>query len=302
MEGWSHRAAQALAYAPALAAVLVLLAGTRGWWRGTLGRRRDKYERIARLGTNAHFTFFTTALGEAPAMHATVTSNIRNWQEDGTYILEPKAFLESIWIDRDFYVHAYSDELGTVVAFSVTTRSRRFHPQIRSPGYYFPNHAGLRGRADAVLRRFNVGGTRPLFALKLGQSRFAELDQPQMASAWVGAHNVHYYEAHWYGNPGNYQWYIFSINDAGWQAWDVPLIGTLMPSDGPWDFEWGFDGEKDASFDAMSGWHDFRRRTRMNTYTVLSPMLSPEDYPTAGDLHGYPVSFGPNSTQVRTLP
>jgi hypothetical protein len=103
-----------------------------------------------------------------------------------------------------------------------------------------------------------------LFTIKLGKTRFAALDQPQKAAAWLGAHNMHYYEAHWYGNPGNSQWYVFSINDAGWGAWRTPLIGTLMSPDAPWDFSWGFR-EDDKPFERLIGWREFRRRARINT-------------------------------------
>jgi len=79
---WYDRAGNGLAYAPALAAVIALLAGARAWYRRTLGRRSDKYERIARLGTNAHLTFFTSVLGEPPAMHRSLTSMVSVLPED----------------------------------------------------------------------------------------------------------------------------------------------------------------------------------------------------------------------------
>ena len=103
------------------------------------------------------------------------------------------------------------------------------------------------------------------------------LDQPDKAAGWVGAHNMHYYEAYWLGNPGNYQWYVFSINDAGAYAWDAPLIGTIMGDDAPWDFDWGFDPDTDPPFERVRGWREFRRRARMNTYTVIGPTLVLED-------------------------
>jgi uncharacterized oligopeptide transporter (OPT) family protein len=40
-----------LAYPPALAAVLAVLAAIRAWYKRTLGRRSDRYQRIGRLGT-----------------------------------------------------------------------------------------------------------------------------------------------------------------------------------------------------------------------------------------------------------
>jgi hypothetical protein len=74
---WYHRVGTGLAYAPALAAVLALLAAVRAWYKRTLGRRRDRYDRLSRLGTNAHLTFFTAVLGEPPAMHRSLRSEVK---------------------------------------------------------------------------------------------------------------------------------------------------------------------------------------------------------------------------------
>ena len=296
MTTWYDRAGNGLAYAPALAAVIALLAGARAWYRRTLCRRSDKYERIARLGTNAHLTFFTSVLGEPPAMHRSLTSMVSVLPEDSDeLVLEDRAFLESVYIDRDFYVHTFSDHDGAVVALSVTTRSPRFRPTLASPGFDYIE----RGRVAQLLRRPEL---RPIFKIKLGKSRFEALDQPDKAAGWVGAHNLHYYEAYYLGNPGNYQTYVFSINDAGAFAWDTPMIGTIMSEDAPWDFAWGFDPGNDPPFEKVPGWREFRRKTRMNTYTVIGPTMSIEDYPPRTDLREYPASFGPNSNQVRTLP
>jgi hypothetical protein len=131
---WIDRFGQALAYAPALAAVLVLLGALRAWYRRTLGRRRDKTERLRRLGANAHVTFFTAVLGEPPAMQRTLTGTVRVFPEGADDFLEERPFLESIWIDPDFYVQTLADHDGAVAAFSVTTRHRRFHPKLVSPG------------------------------------------------------------------------------------------------------------------------------------------------------------------------
>lgn len=296
MTTWHHRLGNDLAYAPVLAAVLALLAGARAWYKRTLGRRGDRYERLGRLGTNAHLTFFTSVLGDPPAMHRSLLSTVHVLADgNDKLVAEQRAFLESVYIDRDFYVHTYSDHDGAVVAFSVTTRSRRFRPSLRSPGSYVVE----RGR---LLRLLRFPQFRPIFKVRLGKTRFGALDPPDKAAGWVGAHNMHYYEAHWLGNPGNYQWYVFSINDAGEWAWETPLIGSIIGSEPPWDFAWGFAPDDDSAFEQVPGWHNFRRKARINTYTVVGPTMLLEDYPPATDLRNYPVAFGPNSDQVRTLP
>jgi hypothetical protein len=294
---WIERTTEALAYLPILAAAVVLLAGLRAWYRRTLGRRRDRYQRLDRLGTNAHISFFTSVLGEPPAIRRSIESTVQVWPpESEESITEDAMFWESIWIDRDFHVHAFSkQDDDAIVAFSVTTRHKRFRPRLRSPGYTIEE----RSRPWRLLRM--QSWKKPLFDVRLGITRFEDLGQPDKASAWLGAHNMHYYEAYWYGNPGHYQWYVFSINDAGYSAWDARLVGTVMSQEGPWDFAWGFR-EDDPAFEEMEGWHEFRRVARINTYTIIGPTLSLEDYPPAGELSEYPTIFGPRSDHVRTVP
>ena len=49
-------------------------------------------------------------------------------------------------------------------------------------------------------------------------------------------------------------------------------------------------------------WAAFRRRARINTYTVLSPALAIDDYPGGeGQLQTYPIVFGVNGHRVRTV-
>jgi hypothetical protein len=294
---WIDRTIDGLAYLPVLAAAVVLLAGLRAWYRRTLGRRRDRYQRLSRLGTNAHISFFTSVLGEPPAIRRSIESTVQVWpsgSEDS--VTEDTMFWESIWIDRDFYVHAFSkQEDDAIVAFSFTTRQKRFRPGLRSPGYTIEE----RSRALRWLRLRTW--KKPLFDVRLGLTRFEELGPPGKSAAWLGAHNMHYYEARWYGNPGHYQWYVFSINDAGFSAFDTPLVGTLMPQGEPWDFAWGF-GDDDPAYEEMAGWQEFRRGARINTYTVIGPTLGLEDYPPTGDLSQYPTIFGPRSDHVRTIP
>jgi hypothetical protein len=57
------------------AALLVLWAAVRAAYRRTLGRRRDRYERLDRLGTGAQLGFFIAVLGEPPAIRHTVVAD-----------------------------------------------------------------------------------------------------------------------------------------------------------------------------------------------------------------------------------
>jgi hypothetical protein len=260
-----------------------LAALARGWYRKTLGRRRDTERRLERLGTNAQLSFFTSVLGDPPAMRRSITGEVGELA-DGTIIRVPKDFEECIYVDRDFYLLAVIDTDESVLAYSVTTRSTRFHPSLRSPGTY------ERERQWPILRRFRRFRERPIFDVRLGKTRFAELDRPDRGSWSMGAHTFGYHEAHWLGNPGNYQWYVFAVNDAGARGWDGANV--LHPGEhGLWDASWG-TSEGDTEFEKVPHLTAFRRVARMNTYAVVGPNLDVADYPT---------TYGPHIHHVRTL-
>jgi len=150
-----------------------------------------------------------------------------------------------------------------VLAFSITTRNKRFNPTLTLGPYSIDNQ---------------------LVRIRLGKTRFAELTslaRPSSISSSLGARRFHYYEEYYFGNPGKYQTYVFALNDAGcdpwerWDAWDHPKI-----SDG-WT---SIDDPEVAAF---------RRTAAINTYAVIGPHISPEN------LNAF--VFGPNYDQVRIL-
>lgn len=315
--------ADALGLAATIAGgVVAALALARAVWnvyRRTLGRRRDYYRRLARLGTNAQVSFFTSVLGEPPALRRKLDADITEWDEHGRPRLVRASFWDCVYIDRDFYVHALADENDTVLAFAVTSRSKRFRPRFVSPGSEYVLPGRLR-RALRLPERF-----RPMFKVKLGSTRLVAVGTPDRVVAWLGAHNFHYFEAHYHGNPGNYQTFVFAVNDAGAFVWDAP-IRTLFPGDAPWDLRWepspdeGDDPFEEIDLDdaaaleaalelpepsAEEVFHDaphllaFRRASTFNTYAVLGLTLSLDNYPATW---GNDVIFGPNSNFVRTLP
>jgi len=168
-----------------------------------------------------------------------------------------------------------------------------------------------------------------------------QLGRPEQASSWIGARSVHYFEAYWGANPGLYQWFIYSINDAGYGGFDAGWDLEHMEA-----FSWGFPddvmpdsqlarvqpahGAEDAkaqglgsssndsvadaepahepsfekhSEEPLPAFYDaFRRNAKINTYTVLGPELALDDYPFFTRLpEDPPTIFGPNSDRTRTL-
>jgi hypothetical protein len=253
---------------------------------------------------------------------------------------ELRHFVEAVWVDRDYYVHAIADMDETVHAYSVTSRSKRFHPRLRIPG----GHGIERRWLIAKIRRSKWGTKRnPVVALR--KSRFHELGQLQQGAGWIGAHNWHYFEAYWYGNPGLYQWFIFGINDAGgYGPWSEEMRQTYN-----WSFGVGegdvdprlavlvataeadaasavdststesaetegveseddWDALEEALVESMTAqppahWEAFRRKATPNTYTVIGPNFLLGDYPLISNqgLAGFNTRFGVDINLVRTL-
>lgn len=292
---WYGGVASWLANAGQIAVALVAAGGVAafvwGTYRRTIGRRRDRYGRLSRLGANAQISYFSSALGEPPAIRRTQEGTISVYDGTGKRSEKPKTWRECIWIDRDFYVQAFADGDETIHAYSVTTRSKHFNPRFRAPG----GHVVDRNRIQRFLF-MPVVKLQP--KIKLGKTHFEVLGRPQQAAAWRGAHNFHYFESYYLGNPGLYQTFVFSINDSGYRSfgqWDQRLN----------NFSIGFsdDGRRDLAQEneQLPDWYEsFRRKARVNTYTVMT--LSLQDYPVfAPPPKPYTTSFGPSSNITRTI-
>lgn len=283
----------------ALSAVLIVSGAIRTLYLDTVGRRRDRYSRLSRLGTGAQVPFFTSVLGEPPAVQHTVVkedSMVPLDRDDPGYDpdayqqkAEPRAFTVSIYLDRDYYVQTISDDDQTVLAYSVTTRSRRFRPSLRP----VPK-LGLHER-----RRFRRAGAsyRPPPRIVLGRTRFADLDAtepehfaPPRLRLRLGAHNFDYSEFAYYGNPGRYQSFVWSASDVARQGrlGDLASARAELPAD-----EWSGTGDDEPDWSELIELQRFRRETAITTYTVCGTRLLLDNYPTA--------RFGVGEHEVRTL-
>jgi hypothetical protein len=287
------------------AGLLAIGGAVRAWWRRTLGRRADRYARLARLGTGAHLSFFVAVLGEPPAMTSTVIKDdyieyVRpgdpDWDDGapgGQERRVGRAFLVSTFIDRDYYVQTISDDDNTVLAFSVTTRSRRFQPVLQVP----------RPPGPLVRWRWRRIHGRPYLApvyVRLGHTSFADLDSPDRESfspphfrIMMGAHNHAYSEIVYKGNPGYYQTFVWTASDAARQGrfGKGMLVAQEIEGD-EWPKPDG--GGDEPEWSDMRETQRFRRETVITTYTVIGVSLGLENYPID--------RFGPHENLVRTLP
>lgn len=303
---WAVDAATVIA---AVVAVLGSAGALTRWYRRTLGRRRHAYERLGRLGTGAHLSFFESVLGEPPAIRRTIVkSDYREIvsAEDSRFdpelalvddpefptshdVFDDRSFLCSIFVDRDFFVQTISDDDGTVLAFSVTTRSRRF-----APTFEWPPGIGWRERRR-LSKRWGEQ-YRPLFHVRLGHTRFSEFGDAERDDfagprfrIGIGAHNYSYSEFASFGNPGGYQDFVFTASDVA----PGPFGGGVSVQDELGGNDWPADDEQGRSWNEMRAARAFRRATVVTTYTAIGMTLWEENFPT---------SFAPADVIVRTLP
>jgi hypothetical protein len=273
-------------------AVLALLDYGRRLFTRTIGRRRDIARRLERLGTGAQLHFFESVLGEPPAMRRRFQSEQVDWAAVDDDETEPplvtRSFLECFFIDPLYCVQTVSDSDDTVVGFSITTRSRYFHPIIS-----LPLRPSVRDRLLNVL----TFGRRPpseLARVKLGRTRFAEAVRddwgfPRIRS-WLGARAWSYSEIHYFGNPGHYQHFVFSLSSASPVSHSEPgRIENVDRDDDPW---LEHEDEPENWLDVAPDWiKELHAKGVITTVTVVGN-FPPEDWPT----------FGPHGDEIRTIP
>lgn len=295
----------------AVAAVLAISAAARGYYRRTLGRRRDRYRRLARLGTGAQLSFFESVLGEPAAMKRTITHDTKGlvYADDPRFdpaladadesvheVMEERSFMECFFIDRDYYVQTISDADETVLSFSVTTRHKRFRPTFEMP-------YGMTWRARRRWRKIAGERYEPFHRLTLGRTRFSDLD-PDDPDDFAGPHfkirvgaGVFFYdELHSYGNPGHYQTFVASASVAAGPAplGDIVAAPKEVGSD-EWFDSANQDEDDPRTWEELPATAQFRRDTAITTYTVIGPTM-------IFAVENYPSTFGPHGDDVRTLP
>jgi hypothetical protein len=277
-----------------LVAVLALLDYTRRVLTRTVGRRLDVARRFARFGTGAQLQFFESILGEPPAIRRSFECEQPDWgtveNDDDEPLMVKRSYVECFWIDPLFYVQTVSDDDGTVLGFSITTRRRRFHPTI-----HFPLPPPWRER---LLRALSLGRRQPywLARIELGRTTFAKSLRDDwgfpVIRSWLGTRAYSYTEIHYLGNPGNYQHLALTISSAAPALGGYPdQIQNVEPGDDdPW-LEVGEDGPEDW-VDAAPDWiRDLHAHGVVTTVTIILGFPL-ENWPT----------FGPHGDEVRTIP
>ncbi len=186
---------------------------------------------------------------------------------DPTFTTQGEEFDEHIFVHDAFYVQAITDPSGTVTLYSVTTRAEDFNPVL------------------------DIDYGWPTLKVTLGRDTFASVGtEPGSRGGCVGARRFHYWESHYLGNPGLYQTYIVSLNDAGYMG----AHGDLVAAIGALSALKSEDGLATAAEEEASELLDrFAAETVVNTYSVASDSFPPERLRC--------MRFGPDKDRVRVI-
>jgi hypothetical protein len=238
------------------------------WYGQTIGSRRRLATQLNQLAAGVTTRWVEERLGipafarKFPSPSPGGISNLR----------------EMIYRSRHSWIQVLVDEHDAVVRFSITVTDPRF--------------------------RFQVNDlTSGQLSARLARTSFADIEtpfEPRGRSLRNGAHNREYAEAYWFGNPGNYQWYVLSHNDMGTGSFAVTVDGRE-----PRWFQDGVLRSKDpflpGTSPVASDAEKFRAKTKVNTLTVLGPWRADPDSiePLGRAMLAEPR--GPDSNQVRVL-
>ncbi len=208
------------------------------WINNKVRYKQIWLEKINQLGPSMTIGFFIEILG-SPVFINTIGS-----------------FKEYVFVHDLFYADAIADANGQVIMYSVTTRRPDFNPVLRV------NEAG-----------------NPSLHVTLAKTSFANLglSSGEIRSG-LGNRRAFYVEEYYLGNPGLYQTYGFSINDAGspTEYGDAQLLNS------------GITSTADPRI------QDFRKESIINTYTIAAPFsMSMSEIA--------PMRLGVDQDQIRTM-
>jgi hypothetical protein len=210
-------------------------------------------EGVGKINSYYLSSFWKTQAGYKKVARLNVNTQIDNYEEilGKPFLINKRAsHKEYLFIDELFYVQAVANEADQVVMYSITTRSPKFRPKIRTP---FSDNK----EKDIVVEL----GRTPLSVINYRPSDINGFISGNMSS-------FYYNELYWTGNWGGYLTYGFSYNGAGAGKVSTPywplfsglvtqktLLNRLQKGDSP---------------QFPRGLREFRSKTAINTYTVIS--------------------------------
>jgi len=166
------------------------------------------YERLKKINTGLDINFVETIIGK-PAitkrLPSQMTENVKSenneWVEKKTFS-ELDNYAEKIYVHKKYFIQIIINNKGTVVSYAITTRNSKFNPEIPVKIY----------RGD---RR---GGSYPYISnLRLGKMKLTDIKDYLPETINIGNWGMLYFyvEANYFGNPGFYKHYLFSLSPSG---------------------------------------------------------------------------------------
>jgi hypothetical protein len=195
---WLNSAADGFKLIPPIVASITLFAIGRGWWLRTLGRRKAWEKNFRKLAPGV-LDDYVKDLFSQPAFaypvkaQGTVAGPLGSLSSDKSTV----ELTVRVWLlARNGFLMTWSvKEHEVILAYSLTTISRWFHPRIRIglPGSSIEHH------------------------ISLGRTRFSHLPDPDWYYGWRGARRYGYMESHYFGDLGGGQTWYCGLNQLGYR-------------------------------------------------------------------------------------
>lgn len=236
-----------------LSSVVTLYQGgkiLKDYYLNTVGIKNRYLNDINKLSAGVNIGYFKDILGNPAFIDE--SENKEQW--------------EYVFVRDLFYTQVITDNNGAVLSYAITTRNKKFNP---------------------FIKLFDSSDTNKIV---LGESKFSEIkDEPKKIYAGCGARRFHYIEEYYLGNSGNYQYYIFSINDAGFVQVENEIFFCKL------DYSPKEENNK-KGLDTLNLKDDevgnFRKNEILNTFAVTAPFISFDDLD---------FGIGPDYDKVRIL-
>lgn len=266
--------------------------------RKTILRRHLLARRLRRLAADVQVDYFETILDARPALVQPMHYRDLVYKEQLGLPADPDEPLTEVkhggrivyFVFSDCYVQAIISTFDSVLAYSVTSRRRRFRPTL-----YIAGRNTVRDRITMLIRYryWRASANRKLKLQKTTLGRIQDvLDHdyededyvkpPHMISG--GARSWTYTDIYYLGNPGHYQEYGFTASSA--------VISKPLDADSFNTAAHAFVEDDWEDPEARGALRRFRAATPITTYTVIGASCSSDRY----DWH-----FGPHGDEVRVL-
>ncbi|MFF3713304.1 ETEC_3214 domain-containing protein [Streptomyces phaeochromogenes] len=190
-------------------AALSLFGAVTKWWRKGPGKRRTWTSSFKKLAPGVRPAYVEALFGE-PAFEIEVpVSSIT--PSAGSRL----GLTERVWpLATDGYLTTWGGK-SDVVAYSLTTTSKRFKPKIRIGVSPYSTGAAIH--------------------VRLGRTHLAQVTTalgmayPDEVVSWKGARRHEYFETYHFGNPGNYMSWACGVSGTGYRAAEAGAVDRLGP-------------------------------------------------------------------------